>query len=84
MSFWSKTLGRFLKFRATTHALRCIDKAGGIDHWLMRSSNDLINNPKAIKLKKKITKLWQPASDVPASTMIRPPRGWRAAESEAA
>lgn len=56
-SFFSKTLGRVLKFRATTHAIRCIDKAGDIDHWLLKSPNSLILNPQAIALKKKIRRI---------------------------
>lgn len=56
-SFFSKALGRVLKFKATTHAIRCIDKAGDIDHWLLKSPNSLILNPQAIALKKKIKRL---------------------------
>ena len=32
---WSRTLGCWLRFNVTTHALRCIDKAGGIDEYLL-------------------------------------------------
>ncbi|KAJ1618323.1 ribosomal L28 family-domain-containing protein [Pavlovales sp. CCMP2436] len=56
-SFFSKTLGRVLKFRATTHAIRCVDKAGDIDRWLMKSPKSLILYPEAIALKKKIEKI---------------------------
>jgi len=56
-SFYSQTLGRVLKFRATTHAIRCVDKAGDIDRWLLKSPNSLILNPQAIALKKKIKRI---------------------------
>ena len=56
-SFFSKALGRVLKFKATTHAMRCVDKAGDIDTWLIRTPNSLILNPQAITLKKKIMKI---------------------------
>jgi len=29
----------YFRIRCTTHALRCIDKAGGIDNYLMRTSD---------------------------------------------
>ena len=32
---WSASLGCWLRFNVTTHALRCIDKAGGIDEYLL-------------------------------------------------
>mmetsp|Transcript_14284 Transcript_14284/g.38503 ORF Transcript_14284/g.38503 Transcript_14284/m.38503 type:complete len:112 (-) Transcript_14284:67-402(-) len=67
-SFWSQTLGRMLKFRATTHAIRCVDKAGDIDAWLMKSPASLILNPQAIKLKKKINKLTRRAKEASSAS----------------
>eukprot|EP00656_Telonema_subtile_P018948 TRINITY_DN20296_c0_g1_i1.p1 TRINITY_DN20296_c0_g1~~TRINITY_DN20296_c0_g1_i1.p1 ORF type:complete len:140 (+),score=24.40 TRINITY_DN20296_c0_g1_i1:98-517(+) len=34
---WSDTLEKRVEFRVTTHALRCIDKAGGLDNYLVKS-----------------------------------------------
>ena len=34
---WSETLGCWLRFNLTTHALRCIDRAGGIDAYLLKA-----------------------------------------------
>ena len=34
---WSETLGCWLRFNLTTHALRCIDRAGGIDAYLLKT-----------------------------------------------
>mmetsp|Transcript_4172 Transcript_4172/g.8044 ORF Transcript_4172/g.8044 Transcript_4172/m.8044 type:complete len:210 (+) Transcript_4172:39-668(+) len=34
---WSETLGQMVPFRVTTYALRCIDKAGGLDNYLMKT-----------------------------------------------
>lgn len=56
-SFFSFALNRFLKFPATTHAKYLIDKAGGIDNWLLRTANAEINNPKAVALKRRISRL---------------------------
>ncbi|CAN0016354.1 unnamed protein product, partial [Choristocarpus tenellus] len=30
---WSETLERWIKFHVTTHALRCVDHAGGLDRY---------------------------------------------------
>ena len=31
---YSEALGEQIRFNVTTHALRCIDKAGGLDNYL--------------------------------------------------
>jgi large subunit ribosomal protein L28 len=37
-SLWSAALGRAVRVRATASALRNVDKAGGLDRYLLRSS----------------------------------------------
>ena len=41
---WSPTLGCWLRFNMTTHALRCIDKAGGIDEYLLQTPDAKLNS----------------------------------------
>merc|ERR1711907_299513 len=36
---WSDTLGERVEFKVTTHALRCINKAGGLDNYLVKSKH---------------------------------------------
>ena len=41
---WSQTMACWLRFNVTTHALRCIDKAGGIDAYLLRTPETKLNS----------------------------------------
>mmetsp|Transcript_21154 Transcript_21154/g.27752 ORF Transcript_21154/g.27752 Transcript_21154/m.27752 type:complete len:119 (+) Transcript_21154:90-446(+) len=36
---WSDILDDWVRFNVTTHALRCIDKAGGLDNYLLHTKN---------------------------------------------
>eukprot|EP00658_Telonema_sp_P-2_P009475 TRINITY_DN13542_c0_g1_i1.p1 TRINITY_DN13542_c0_g1~~TRINITY_DN13542_c0_g1_i1.p1 ORF type:complete len:123 (+),score=30.83 TRINITY_DN13542_c0_g1_i1:229-597(+) len=36
---WSDTLEKRVEFRVTAHALRCINKAGGLDEFLLKSKH---------------------------------------------
>ncbi|PXF48727.1 54S ribosomal protein L24, mitochondrial [Gracilariopsis chorda] len=51
---FSETLQRKLTFRMTTYVIRCIRKFGGIDEYLVRTSDDEIKYDKAIAIKKEI------------------------------
>jgi ribosomal protein L28 len=53
-SMYSETLCRQLKFRMTTHAMRCIRKAGGIDEYLLRADDSEIKYPVALEIKRQI------------------------------
>lgn len=53
-SVYSETLGRMLRFRITTHAMRCIRKAGGIDEYLLKAKESEIKYPRALKIKEEI------------------------------
>jgi ribosomal protein L28 len=53
-SMYSETLGRALRFRMTTHAMRCVRKAGGIDEYLVKAKDAEIKYPKAIEYKREI------------------------------
>lgn len=38
-SLYSETLDESIRFNVTTHALRCIDKAGGLDNYLLKADD---------------------------------------------
>ena len=50
---YSETLDAMLRFRITTHALRTIDKHGGIDNYLLRTPDDRLPQ-KAVDAKLRI------------------------------
>ncbi|MDH5410269.1 MAG: 50S ribosomal protein L28 [Alphaproteobacteria bacterium] len=54
-SLQSETLGENVKMRITANALRTIEKNGGLDSWLMGTSNAKLT-PEALKLKNRIAK----------------------------
>ena len=51
---WSVTLGCWLRFNMTTHALRCIDKAGGIDDYLLKTPDAKLNSISGVNAKRLI------------------------------
>ncbi len=53
-TFESDVLGRELRFRVSTTALRSIRKAGGIDAYLARSRDLALACPEAVHFKKRI------------------------------
>ena len=53
VSLPSEALGRALRLRISTHALRSVEHRGGIDAFLMNAANKDLS-PKAQKLKKLI------------------------------
>lgn len=53
-SMYSETLGRMLRFRMTTHAMRCIRKAGGIEEYLLKAKESEIKYPRALRFKQEI------------------------------
>eukprot|EP01098_Paradermamoeba_levis_P002244 TRINITY_DN12642_c0_g1_i1.p1 TRINITY_DN12642_c0_g1~~TRINITY_DN12642_c0_g1_i1.p1 ORF type:complete len:203 (-),score=84.28 TRINITY_DN12642_c0_g1_i1:152-733(-) len=48
---YSAVLGKKLRLRITTKALRCIDKAGGLDPYLLTTTDQKLVSQKAIQLK---------------------------------
>jgi len=51
----SDTLGTSVKLRVSTHGLRSVEHVGGLDNWLMKTSDDKLSL-KVRKLKKEIAK----------------------------
>ena len=58
VTLMSDTLGRSFKFRVSAHALRSVDRRGGLDAYLARAKDaELSDN--ALKVKKEIAKAAQ-------------------------
>eukprot|EP00298_Acanthocystis_sp_HF-20_P011648 c1949_g1_i1.p1 GENE.c1949_g1_i1~~c1949_g1_i1.p1 ORF type:complete len:140 (+),score=46.10 c1949_g1_i1:59-478(+) len=56
-NLWSDIYQKFLHFNVTTHALRCIDKAGGLDGYLLTTPDHVVGNPKAAIIKKEMNEM---------------------------
>ncbi|KAG4386941.1 hypothetical protein AAZX31_11G144600 [Glycine max] len=56
---FSYILDRHVRVKITTHALRCIDKAGGIDEYLMKTPYHKMDTEMGILWKAKIEKLYE-------------------------
>src|SRR5207237_3595491 len=63
VTLMSDSLGRSVRMRVSTNGLRSVEHVGGLDNWLLKTSDDKLS-PKVRKLKKEIAKK---ASDQPAS-----------------
>jgi large subunit ribosomal protein L28 len=48
-------LGTSVKLRVSTHGLRSVEHVGGLDNWLLKTSDDKLS-PKVRKLKREIAK----------------------------
>ena len=53
ISFISEKLGRSIRLRVATSAIRTVEKKGGLDEFLLSVSNTKLP-PEALKIKKKI------------------------------
>jgi large subunit ribosomal protein L28 len=43
ITFLSETLGSGLKFRVSTNGVRSVEHVGGIDNWLLKTSDDKLS-----------------------------------------
>ena len=55
ITFISEALGRNLRLRVSTHALKSVDHNGGLDAFLLKSRAEVLS-PKALELKRAIQK----------------------------
>lgn len=69
ISFFSDSLQKKLQFRITTHALRTLRKAGGIDEYLLKTRDSEIKYYKAIEYKTQI-KVIRAAAFLPRDTIV--------------
>ena len=84
-SLYSELLRCKLPFRATTHVLRTIDKAGGLDNYLLRTSDEKLDSDVAIETKRLLeTQLEKAAGDLQLADedadASAEPRTWSAEE----
>lgn len=49
----------FIRVKVTTHALRCIDKAGGIDEYLLKTPYNKLDNELGVLWKSKIVQKYE-------------------------
>ncbi|XP_057799631.1 54S ribosomal protein L24, mitochondrial [Salvia miltiorrhiza] len=56
---FSYILDRQIRVKVTTHALRCIDKAGGIDEYLLKTPYHKMDTEMGLFWKTKIEKMYQ-------------------------
>eukprot|EP00752_Nemacystus_decipiens_P004467 g4079.t1 len=53
-ALYSEVLDEWIKFQLTTHALRCVDRAGGIDKYLLKTPDKWLNSAQGSNAKRKI------------------------------
>ena len=51
----SEKLDRSFRFRVSTHGLRSVEHNGGLDNWLLKTSDDNLS-PRAVKVKRDLKK----------------------------
>src|SRR5690349_2217524 len=51
----SEKLDRSFKFRVSTHGLRSVEHNGGLDNWLLKTSDDKLS-AQALKVKRELKK----------------------------
>ena len=52
----SEKLDRSFKFRVSTHGLRSVEHNGGLDNWLLKTSDDKLS-ASALKVKRELKKV---------------------------
>ena len=55
VTLMSEKLERSFKFRVSTHGLRSVEHNGGLDNWLLKTSDDQLSD-NAVKVKRKLKK----------------------------
>ncbi len=55
VTLMSESLDKSVKLRVSTHGLRSVEHVGGLDNWLLKSSEDSLG-PTARKLKREVAK----------------------------
>ena len=56
VTLMSEKLERSFKFRVSTHGLRSVEHNGGLDNWLLKTS-DTDLSPRALKVKRDLKKV---------------------------
>lgn len=60
-SYWSELLGKKLNLKLTTEAMRCIDKFGGFDQYILKTSTTLLGGERSVgtRLKSQMTQAFE-------------------------
>lgn len=61
---WSAILNRPIAIDVSTHALKLIDRAGGVDHYLLETSDRALGSETGVKLKRTLEKRLKVAEKV--------------------
>ena len=51
---FSEVLNEMIPMRVTTHALRCMDKAGGLDEYILNTRDQNLKSVFALELKQRL------------------------------
>jgi large subunit ribosomal protein L28 len=57
----SEKLDRSFRFRVSTHGLRSVEHNGGLDNWLLKTSDTKLS-PRALKVKRDLKKAGEAAA----------------------
>lgn len=60
---YSDALGKFVRVKVTTHVLRCIDKAGGLDNYLLRTKAEDLDSELGEVLRLEVASAKKAAAD---------------------
>jgi len=55
VTLMSEKLERSFKFRVSTHGLRSVEHNGGLDNWLLKTSDEVLSD-NALKVKRELKK----------------------------
>ncbi len=55
MTRLSDSLERSFRFRVSTHGLRSVEHVGGLDNWLLKTTDTKLS-PRALKVKRDLAK----------------------------
>jgi len=58
-TFYSELLDQKFQVRVSTKALRCIDKAGGVDNYILFTPEKTLDSAIGLELKKHLKKAWE-------------------------
>lgn len=69
---FSYILDRQIRVKVTTHALRCIDKAGGIDEYFLKTPYHKMDTEMGLVWKAKIEKLYEEVGQTGGFAFLQP------------
>ncbi|KAL3696979.1 hypothetical protein R1sor_011055 [Riccia sorocarpa] len=70
---FSLALDKYIRVNVTTHALRCIDKAGGIDEYLLKIPDRKVENETALFWKHQIAAIYEALANTEIAIPVQNP-----------